>query len=141
MRSWEIPVSSNTVAHSLHLQKQPAQPPPAGAALEEHLIWSLILCGTCPTHDSSTVRVFSISQFLCFAQFLLLGVFAVLSEEKKIHITVTVHSGGEDLTISKNSSGTMLTVEGREQEGEPYLMGSIVSINRLVGEMGKKWEL
>lgn len=95
----EVPVSSNALVHSLHLQRQLAQPPPAGAALEEHPVWSLIPCGTCPTPDSSTAQVFSISQFLCFAQFLLLGVSAVLSEGKKIHITVTVHSGGEDLTI------------------------------------------
>ena len=79
--------------HSLHLQKQLAQPLPAGAALEEYLILSLILRGTCPIHDSSTVKVFSISQFLCFARFLLLGVSAVLSG-KKNHIAVTVHSGG-----------------------------------------------
>lgn len=76
-------VLANTVVQSLPPQRQRAQPPPAAAALGEHLISSLTLCGTCPAHDSSTVRVFSISQFLCFAQFLLLGVSAVLSVNKK----------------------------------------------------------
>lgn len=97
-------VLANIVVQSLPPQRQRAQPPPAAAALGEHPISSLILCGTCPAHDSSTVRVFSISQFLCFAQFLLLGVSAVLSvNKKKFHLNVRVHSGGEGhLTILKS---------------------------------------
>lgn len=85
----------NTVAHSLPPQRQRAQPPPAAAAPAEHLRSSLILCGTCPAHDSSTVRVFSISQFLCFAQFLLLGVSAVLSVNKKNSISMLEFTVGE----------------------------------------------
>lgn len=101
-------VSSNTRVHSLHLQKQPARPPPAGAAPGEHPISSPTLCGTCPAHDSSTVQVFSISQSLCFAWFLLPGVFAVLSANlKKCLIIVRVHSGGAEYQQSESSDGTM----------------------------------
>lgn len=81
---------------SLHLQEQPGQRPPVCAAPEERRVWSLTLFGTCPAPDSLTVQVFSISQLLCFAQFLLLGVFAVLSENMKIHINVPNHSGNEE---------------------------------------------
>lgn len=80
-RTWP---SSNSLVHSLHLKERLVQPPPAGAALGEHLIWSLTLCGTCPAHGSLTVRVFSISPLLCFAPFPRLGVFAVLSASTRI---------------------------------------------------------
>lgn len=122
----------NTVVHSLPLQRQRAQPLPAAAALGGHLRSSLTLCGTCPAHDSSTVRVFSISQFLCFAQILLFGVSAVLSVNKKNSKSVL------EITVGVKDIWTTVKLWPGRRGGEPHLMGCIVSTNRLAGEGGKK---
>lgn len=99
----QIQVPTKTLLCLLHLQGQPAQPPPVGAAPAGHLGWSPVLCGTCPAPDSSTVQVSSIFQLPCFAPFLLLGVFAVLSENIKNYNIAPIHSGNEKhLTVVKN---------------------------------------
>lgn len=98
----QIQGPTKTLLCSLPRQEQRGAQPPAGAAPAECLGWSPALFGTCPAPDSLTARVFSISQLPCFAQFLLLGVFAVLSENMKININVPSHSGNEGhLTVLK----------------------------------------
>lgn len=92
----QIQVPTKTLRCSLHPQEQRGPRRPVGAVPAEHPVWSPAPCGTCPAPDSLTVQVVSTSQLPCFAQFLQLGVFAVLSENMKIHITVPSHSGNEE---------------------------------------------
>lgn len=103
----QIQVLNKILLCLLHLQGQPAQPPPVGAAPAAHLGWSLILCGTCPAPDSSAVQVSSICQLPCFAHFLLLGVFAVLSEHiKKLHYYSNSQWKRETLNSFKEQENT-----------------------------------
>lgn len=95
----QIQVPTKTLLCSLRLREPWGPQPLVGAAPSERPVWSPALCGTCPAPDSLTVQVFSISQLPCFALFLLLGVFAVLSENVKIQINVPSHSGNEEHLI------------------------------------------
>lgn len=105
-----IQVPTKTLLCSLHLQEQRGPPPPVGAAPAERRGWSPALLGTCPAPGSSTVQVFSISQLPCFVQFLLLGVFAVLSENMKIHTNVPSHSGNEEHLTVLQSTTTLTSI-------------------------------